>query len=470
VPHFSPEEITRFVEGASDEEETKRITEHLLRGCADCLAMISEVAGEAITDVVIAMREADREVDELVKEYRELVGVPPASPHLDGMFRRLMESGKRKAAELREEKVRAVGQCADLMRLSPAQRLLRVSQDTSLYTFGMYERLIESAKEAEPSDPIEAAGLGVLALRVAEKLDPATYGASNLFDFQAGALSTVGNALRMASDFDGAAESLKAAEAVLKKGTRDPLETAHLLSLSSSLEIDLGYFEDAVASIEEAKKIYESHHETHMVGRMLVKEGIAIGHFDPQRGIALLEEAHQRIDPMREPRIELCIRHNVAFFLTSLGKAVESFSILEASRWLYKQFNDRPTRVRRLWLEGRISKAFGHLEEAEHTLTRATEEFMKYRLHQEYTLTMLELGEIYFLQGRIEETVVVIRAVYNRLRRWGMHEEGLAILVMAVNSVSDRKAKQNMFSELGVYLRRSWNRPQNLGPEDFRVN
>ena len=41
-----------------------------------------------------------------------------------------------------------------------------------------------------------------------------------------------------------------------------------------------------------------------------------------------------------------------------------------------------------------------------------------------------------------------------------MHDEGLAVLLLAVRSIQEQTIQKSMFRELATYMRRAWNQPQ----------
>jgi len=52
---------------------------------------------------------------------------------------------------------------------------------------------------------------------------------------------------------------------------------------------------------------------------------------------------------------------------------------------------------------------------------------------------------------------------HRALAAWGMHEEGLAALLLALRSLRERSAEAGVFRELAAYLRRAWHRPRSAG-------
>ncbi len=433
--HVMRGELRSFFDNSMGSEDRNRILRHLLSGCRICRQLASDV---------FAHEE------------------PPAE--YDAVFWRLMSTRSAWPSEPRSERLRAREQWAYLERLSPRQRQLRINNDPSYLTYGLYERLLEVSKERARDEPIDAVELARLALAVAEKLDGASYGEPTILEIRTAALAALGNAQRLAADFEAAAGSLALAERILlEQDDCDRLELAHIYSLTASLLTDLGRFDKAVAVLAKARAIYERVRDRHMIGRVNIQEALAIGYVDPERGVALLRDAHALIDGHREPRLELSIRHTSAFFLCDLGRPEEAQELLQKSRWLYHRFGDRAAQIRRLWLEAKIHRGMGRLAEAEAILTGTAEELLRYGLHQEYVLMMIDLAENFAAQGRLDETLDIVGQIHSSLAGWGMHEEGLAVLLLALRSLREKQVRGSIFRELTTYLRRAWNRPQHAG-------
>jgi tetratricopeptide (TPR) repeat protein len=431
--HVMQGELRGFLENRLGVEERSRVVRHLLSGCRPCRQLACEI-----------------------------VSGDDCPTDCDAVFWRLMAAAAAGLGELQAERARAHEQWDYLKRLSVSQRLLRATNDIGYLTYGLFERLLEVAKEMVRDDPAAAVGVADLTLRIAERLRGAVYGPLAVLEARFAATAALGNAQRLASDFEAAARSLAAAERLLvEEGAGDPLDLAHLHSLTASLLTDLGRYEQAVERLAHARGIYERLMDRHMIGRIDIQEALAIGYVDPARGIGLLGAAHALIDPRREPRLELSIRHTSGIFLCDLGRPREALELLQRSRWLYHRFGDRAVQVRRLWLEARIHRGLGQLAEAEEMLTGTAEEMLRYGLHQEYALMAIDLAEIHAARGRHAETIDLVGQVYRSLQGWGMHEEGLAVLLLALGSIRQQNVHEGAFRELTAYLRRSWHRPQN---------
>lgn len=442
--HVARNQMEKFFRSEASRGESEEIVRHLVSGCPHCLGLAQEVG----------LRSGFLTEDDLAD--LDQLGEPQAYAEA---FLHLLRETDETERRLAHEKLRAVGQWAEIEGLSSPERLWRVRNDPRLQNWGLFERLLEKFRELSWRDPAQGVDVAHLALAVAERLDPERYGTTKVFDFQAAAWATVANSKRIASDFEGAEESFQEARQRLRSGTGDVLQEASLISLEASLFKDLGKLEQAASHLERAIQIYRSVEDRHLEGRMLVQQSEALGHLDPARGIELVQGALALIDPLREPRLEICARHNLIWFLNDSGQPWEALVLLETSRPLYRQFPDTWPRLSLRWVEGRIARNLGDLEDAEHTFQSLWQDLHRRDLHHLLTLLSIDLAEVLVARGKHLEAVRLVREVHPLLRSWGMHSEGLALWLLFQETLAAGRLREDTFRRMTEYLRRAWFRP-----------
>jgi tetratricopeptide (TPR) repeat protein len=291
-------------------------------------------------------------------------------------------------------------------------------------------------------------------------LDQDVYGEALIADFKAGAIAVRGNCKRVAEDFEGARADLETAWEFLELGTGDVLERANVLSLRGSWNIDLGFFKEAEELLERAINIYKQAADDSMVGRTMVKQAEAIGYHDPERAIPILEEASDYINSIKEPMIELCMRHALAWCLNDAGQVQEAVGVLEDSRGLYRKLRNRAIQFRLHWLEGRINRNLGNLREAEEIFERTATDFLERGLPQEYLLCSVDLAGVVYEQGDRSRTLQICNSLYRSLESWHMHTEGLAVFLLFITSLKEDAVQAKAFEDLARYIRQAWYLPQ----------
>ena len=182
--HISEKLFERFLRVEASREEGKLVVEHLISGCPLCSQMAIRLTSELGlwgTKDKAGWEEAYEEI-----------------------FSRAMAFASEEEQRLAIEKLRGWGQWAELEPMNPQHRFHKVEHDKSFHTYGLYSRLLEAAAGYIRSEPAEAVDIVRLAILVAERLDPADIGEERHADLRAHAWATLGNARRLASDFEGA--------------------------------------------------------------------------------------------------------------------------------------------------------------------------------------------------------------------------------------------------------------------------
>jgi tetratricopeptide (TPR) repeat protein len=377
----------------------------------------------------------------------------------DEVFERTLAIVGQEEQRLAVEKLRGWGQWASLEPLAPQARFSIVESDPSYHTWGLYDRLLEASRWYSRTEPAEAVDIVRLAIVVAERLDTSRFSPERIADLQAGAWAALGNARRLASDFDGARRAFNEAWRLLEAGTGDPLERGSLISLESSYIRDLGEFETVVSNLEEALKLYRSIGESHLQGRTLLQMGDAIGHSDPGQGIAYIRQALSLLDPVREPRLELSAQHDLAWFLNDSGRTEEALAVLDRARPLYAEFPDEWTQLRLHWLEGRIARNLGELNQTEHIYAQLWEEFRSRDLHHELVLLSIDLAELLVFKGEINRAAELVEGCYPIMQAWGLHRFALAAWLVFAEALANHQI-DSLFERIRDYYRRHWVKPE----------
>jgi tetratricopeptide (TPR) repeat protein len=437
--HITADLFRRFLEGRATKDEARRIVRHLVGDCTECAALTRKVVADS---GYWFPRRGRRGRDKSFEQAFESV-ISLVAPE---------------RRRLAVERLRGWGLWAALEELQPEERTALALGDRRYHHWGFFRALLDASRWQSLSDPRQAVSIVELALRVAEILDPAAVGGDeSATDLRAKGYGILGNARRLASDLAGARAAINEAWRLLEEGTGDPLERAQLLSFDASYIRMLGEYETAEAALEEALGIYAAAGDRHLEGRTLLQMGNAIGYVDPVRAIGHLRRALSLIDISREPRLELCARHDLAHFLSDAGQPEEALAILDRARPLYKQFQDDWTQLRLHWLEGRIARALG-LEEAAHILLQVWHGFHRRALHYDFVMVTIDLAETYVAQGHHATAARLTAEVYPVLEALGIHRYALAAWLMLQQAIELRQAP-GLFRKIRLYFGRTWHQP-----------
>jgi len=399
--HLTAETVQRFVKGEIPSKERNEAVRHLLTRCPQCARM---------TQSVVAGERAE----------------------LDSILDRLEARQQDIKERIQQERSLAAHQWASLQKHSQAQRLALIDADSQMHTWGLYDTLLEAARQAAMQKTGQAVEVADLALAVAISLDRDLYGETLIADYQAAAVAVRGNCKRVAEDFEGARADLEAAWELLKTGTGNPLEKASLLSLRGSWNNALGFCKEAEELFARAINLYRLVGNDSMAGRTMIGQALAIGSHDPGRAILVLEEASGDIDPTKEPWAELCRRHNLAWCLNEVGRPLEAVRVLKDSRGLYRKFHDPKIQLQLHRLEGRIHQSLGNLQKAEEIFERTAADFLERGLPREGLLCSLELAMLLSAQGDRTRALQICNNLYRLFSFCGMPIERMAVLLLLI--------------------------------------
>lgn len=443
--HIPQELFERFLRSAASQEEVRQVVRHLLKGCPQC----EELSHRLSTRSGFLGPEAQVEKARREAAYEEV-------------FDRAFAFASQEEQRFAMERLRGWAQWAALEPLSPQERLDRVGSDPQYHTFGLYDRLLEEGRWSSRTAPAEAAEVVRLAVLVAERLDPAAIGEKRVADLQAAGWAALGNVRRISQDFEGARQAFDEARGLLKDGTGDPAEEVSLLSLEASYLKDVGEFERAESSLEGALRLCQKAGDIQGQGRVLVQMGEIIGHVHPDRGIARIRKALALLDSSREPRLELCAQHALAWFLNDRGQPEEALAVLEHARPLYEELQDEPIQLRLHWLEGRIAFRMGQLAEAEIIFGQIRDRFRARRFEQEVVLVTIDLAQVLAHQGETAQASDLAAQCTSVLWSWGLPKDTLAAWLVFQRALAQGSVAGDLFERVAGYYRRHWFKPAKL--------
>jgi len=387
---------------------------------------------------------------------KDALGNPKAGIYEAGLAESRRALSSRWEAILERERDDAPGLFVELLEQPAEDRDLLLRGSPRFQTWGVFELLVERSLESTLQDPAFGEHLGLLALRLSDHLDHERYGAERSADLRARAWAFVGNACRLRSDFQGAEEAFGQAYQQLKNGTRDGLERAIFLDLKASLHRAQRRFDEALRLLRRAVDLFLSHGERHRAGRSLVNVS-TVHHYagNLEAAISSLLQALPLIDPEREPRLLLCVRHNLVDYTAGLGRFQEAQRLYREARPLYRSFNEPWVQNRRRWVRGKIAKGLGQLRQAEAQFLAARDGFIAEGIPYDTALVSLELALLYVEQGRTEDLKRLAGEMVPIFASRHIHREALAALTFFQQAVEAETAGAALVAKVAAYLRRA---------------
>ena len=447
IPTTSPDEcgvpaqeLLLFASGQSKGAPRRQILEHLLAGCARCretLAALKDLDGETPTQ---AAREESEDA---------------------ASVSRILASLGQRAQRIEKERAQARLYLADFLA-HPAPRqwtLVRNSRRFDTWSFGA--GLLEAAFESIYDDPRRSLDLALMAQTVVERLPVEPYGQRSVNDLVARALAHVGNARRALGDLAGAGEALARARQLLADGTGDPLEEAELLYYEASLLRGLRRIDEALRKVRRSSRLYRELGDAHLEGRSLMSEANLLRlRGEPARAIEVLSDASGKVDPARDPRLALGLRHNQAWNLMELGRTQEALDALDEFRTDYERLGDRTIVLRLAWLQGNLFQKAGRREEAESQFRAAVEGFTALELPYETASAALDYALLLAEERRFPEMREIAAETLVLFHSIGVARESIAAWTVFQQAAEAEAVTAALLERLARYYSEAKLRPE----------
>jgi len=282
-------------------------------------------------------------------------------------------------------------------------------------------------------------------------------------DYLSSAHAALGNALRIAANFVGAEMAFNTAWALRDEGTADPLVDALIYRYEGSFYAELGRYDEAERSFQNAIIEYAHAGDEHLQGRTLLSRSSYAIHYDPLKAIEYLGRANVLYDPTLEPLLDWCSRHNEIWSLNELGKPEAALLLLEDSRDLYNTLgrSDLWVRARMYWIEARIAFNLGHVKEAEAILTMLFQTLDNEGNHPvDLTLVAVDLLQAIAAQlGRQADIVSFADKLLPLLRNLGLHDQGRVVMLLLRDALVKGVVDGVGWKRIKNYYRRNWHSP-----------
>jgi hypothetical protein len=172
-----------------------------------------------------------------------------------------------------------------------------------------------------------------------------------------------------------------------------------------------------------------------------------------------VRDAVKKLPPDAEPRLYLCGRHNLGFYLTEAGEYTQAADLLAQDEDLYRQFPDAWTQLRRSWLRARIAAGLGDRATAETTFRTVRDGFLAQGIGYDAAMVSLELAGLFLRQGRTADVKRLAEEMIPIFEAQDVHREAAAALLLFQEAARQEAVTATMLRELTDYLRNARNDP-----------
>jgi tetratricopeptide (TPR) repeat protein len=436
--HPERTDLARLLAGELAEDERRALAAHVFR-CPSCearlLALVPERPGGVVTPA-----------------FRGLV---------QRVWREARPEMERQESHVRRERAEGEELRRILAELPDGEREAAVGAEPRFANLGLFELLVEQARQLIFEQPRQAAEHLALALAVARALDPDRYGRGAVEAARSRAWAFLANARRVLGDFRGAEEGFEAAEAHLFRSWLDPLDEALILELKSLLRRGQRRFAEAFELIDEAIALYREVNEPHLQGRSLITKGLLHQYADdPEAAAGCLRRGLFLIDPRQEPRLLLVANHNLIHCLSDSGRHAEAAALIAEARPLWERLGRRLDLVRLAWMEAKVAQGMGKPAEAERLFVEVRDELVGAGLAYDAALASLDLAALYARAGRTAECKRLAAEMLPIFRSREVHREALAALIAFQRAAEMEQVSLRLIKDLASFMQRAREDPE----------
>ena len=328
------------------------------------------------------------------------------------------------------------------------EALVREAQE--FQSWALCELLCLESEKRASSNAALALQLARLAVQIAELIPGEERWRSRLRGY---ALAFLANALRVQGDLRGAEETFDRSDELWQAGEGcqvQLLEETRHLDLKASLRRDQRRLPEALKLLDRALATDERKAYT---GHLLIKRAKTLEEMgELETAIAVLQEAEPFTKSEKDPRLFLCLKHNLADYLSKVRRYAEAESLLPEVNAICARLGNELDRIRLRWVEGRIADGLGRTEQAIEILTQVRGDFAARGIHYDTALVSLELATIFARDGRADSVKALARHMAPIFQAQGVHREALAALALFRQAAESEEVTADLARRLLEYL------------------
>jgi tetratricopeptide (TPR) repeat protein len=338
-------------------------------------------------------------------------------------------------------------------------------------TWEMCELLCRESARLTTSEPDRAVELAELAVLISDLLreEDSAADSRRLYQLRGYAWAHDGNARRVLGDLRNADESFAIAEAWWEAGAAGVGDLlgyeALILDNKASLRIAQRRFPEAFDILDRTFAIHTDGcrpelQDLHLAGRALIKKAMGfIEMGEPAPAIELLQEAEGMVDAGRDPRLFLCLRHNLLCSLVAIEEHAEALGMLPEVEALCREIGNPLDLLRLRWMEGRIALALGRTQAAVEIFQAMRQEFARRGLAYDAALVTLDLTALHARVGAMAEVKALSLEMAGIFQAQDVPREALAALLFFQKAAERERATVKLTREIAAFLQKLRSEP-----------
>lgn len=435
--HLAPQEMLCLLEGENDLDALIDGLTHLL-GCSACWKQFRRLHPEKSRSL-------------LLQTFGREDPLPSVSPQ------RLRETLRDVLQDVRESH----GRLEELLALPASRRPLLVRNSRRFQTVGLASHLLEEARITWTQDVWAALEWVELALLVLRHLSRIQNDPGQLNDLMARAFVYRGNCHRIAAQLSIADRDFSRARIYLEQGNQHPLSRAFVDEYEASLRRAQCRFSEGAELERRAREAYREVGDLRGEARLLILEAMNLrsagNHTSACHKLRHVLASFQPEELGR--RLLLYAKHNLATYLTELGRIDEARELLPELHRLYEAFKEPYLVVRLCWLEAKMLARLGEIDAAVEHYLEVRDHFVEQRIGYEVALVSLDLAALYLDNARTAEAKELAAELVPLFDAHETHRESSAALSLFCRAVEQERATAALAKDVAGFLKRAQSRP-----------
>jgi tetratricopeptide (TPR) repeat protein len=339
-----------------------------------------------------------------------------------------------------------------LLEIPSEKRIVKIHRSNQRFRGTLLaRRLLDESKGQMTIDPDHAEELA----QTAEVVLLRTPDSPGINDLRALAAAYRANVARLRGNPEEARSGFTRARSIIRSaGVADPLVFAEVDSCEAVLARELRHFESAEELLDRSIRLYLLVRARERAAHPLLTLGLLYSdRGEPQRAIDATRTALRFMNPREDHRLFTFAHLNLATYLCDAGYYAESADALEENRALFRNLPERYFQVHIPWLQAKIARGTGDLEEAERLFLAVREEFLIHRQGYDAAMVSLDLALVYLEQGRTGELLRLAEEMHALFTAEEVHREALAALLVFEEAARKEQITAEAIRRLAALLK-----------------
>jgi tetratricopeptide (TPR) repeat protein len=227
-----------------------------------------------------------------------------------------------------------------------------------------------------------------------------------------------------------------------------------ILSLRASLEIWERNYDKALETLETARRHEQANEEGLQASLLILRSSIRILCNEPALAQPDLKQAIALLDPDQDQRLWCYATQQRLLLATELQRWDEAEALLPEVEQRLQEIGDEFHLIRLRWSQARLAQGREQFANAEALYRQTREAFLKHDLSYNAALVTVELAELLFRQGRLEEVKGYAAETAAEFERQGVKPELIGALTLLEQAVVGQRLTIELLARIRQQIHR----------------